>query len=1157
MRRFTISLLSLFFLSLFGDAFLYAQPTLLEPAKTTSTVITSRRPTFKWSQVANATQYEFYLTTTLTDTAVANRTSIPLASTVNKYKKYVSVGTASTDTTFTLADTMLSRNAVGFWKVRAKVGGTWGLWAYPYSYFKVGVMPYQLSDANGFVKINQDTLAAVSSIRFTGGSGLQLLDTTYNAANLLGLGGIGATKDTPIVWSTSSNTDTCSFTYINTAKYGKTGSKVLTVSRGTDGITVNVVLNLETGKSLDLAAAWTPGGAAGGNDNVLFVKSAATKTQLTYPATAATFGPDSIVLSAMYDKNFNEYFGFKSASPIAVSNTQSTGLLKQVLSFSNSSGSLKAYTFSFAVRKTRADYFDTWAKNRPIFISTPATGDTVVTKNKYVAWESFGATPAQIAFSSDGGTTFGNTLNITKDTTALDSAQYSMPNGILRNNCVVQITSSKNDIGRSGVFVLNTPYSYISAPSTGATIALGDHYVIWDNETGGTLTKVDLSLDSGKTYSNVQTINSTSALDSVLYTYAGGKTASAHCFVRVYDATGDTIISDMFSIGKGAATFSISTILGDPASTIYVPVSAADYIAGDSIKSFDIKLTFDSTFVHFDSLIYNTSLDNWITMMDSSNTKSTNLNFVRVAAFKNTTGAGVKNSEIFKLKFTIKDKQELIGQNSTFVIKNSVLAASGNGASALDVAGSVNGTLKIYSSISGSLHYFHEKWDGSTSNTVSGDSIVHYYDSTNTVNNSIWSVVNGYFHLSNREPNNVVNFYPAATEYTSAGLNEITVEDAKLAFADWYDTLSVRAKIAADVNGDGVVNTTDAMAIMQISVDSTYLAGSSLSNWIFVDSTSLATIETGADSLTAWYAGQKHAISYTLTHQRVHQDFFGVLRGDVNFSYGASASVTTLGHKATINRLKTLKPAGSETTTSPALFSTDANVNVRPGDSLWIPLIINPSNNDIGGFNASMQVDPALFTYTGQFKTGASIPQGKNWYVTAKSDANGKLKVAATDFSRNVTPIVQDGPALLFKYVVNKNAKLGATGAIDIQTQSVVDTLMQKVSTLTTGGTTSVTRMGSTVATSFELSQNYPNPFNPTTTIEFALPADSKVDIAIFNLLGQKIATLFSGSQTAGYHQVVWNASKMSSGVYFYMMKATSNADGAKFQTVKKLMLMK
>jgi hypothetical protein len=1217
---------------------LYAQPVLQAPAKTVSTFLTTVKPTFQWLKASDATNgYEFYLTGNAVDTV---STTTPVATTVNKSKRYVSVGTGADDITFTLADTVLQKNTIYYWKVRSKTGSTtFGSWS-KYFYFKTGMPNYLLSNGNAWVKFNHDTLGAITSMKYLQGSGKQLLDTAYNTTNLYGLGGNGAQKDTVISWYTSSNTDTSIFTYQSAIKYGKTGSKIMTVSRGTNGITADVVLKLEDGKTANITTAWTPGGNAAGNDNALFVKNSATKTQLTYPGTEISFGPDSMTLSAMYDQSYSEYFGIKSSSLIAVNTTQKTGLLKQVLSFSNSTGSNKTFTFSFAVRKTRADYFDTWADNRPMIISAPAAGDSLSSTSSKVIWESFGATPYSVAFSSDGGTTFGNpTILSGTDTSSIDTAQYTMPKGPTRNTCVVKLVTSEGDVAQSGVFKLVAPYAditfpktgdsltigqhkivwtnYIGAaftnvavsldsektwsgvitldpastaindstvysffgaketadyaaiklysasdtitseffkiekryatvtsPKTGDNLSTGSHYVVWNNYTGSAVKYVDLSSDSGKTWSGTITLNptSTAVKDSVLYNFYGGKNASLYNIVRVRtDAAADTANSGIFGLGKGTTVFSIPTVFGDPAGTLYVPISATDYLAGDSIKSFDLKLTFDSTFVRFDSLIYNACLNNWITMMDSTNAKDTN--YVRIAAFKNTTGVGVKNSEILRLKFTIKDKQNLIGQSTTFAIMNSVLAASGNGASSLDVSNSINGTFKVYSSISGSLHYLHEKWDGSPSNTISGDSLINYYDSTDAANNSLWPVVNGYFHLSSREPNDAINFYPSASKYMATGLDEITVDDAMLAFADWYDTLSVRAKIAADVNGDGIVNTTDAMAIMQISVDSTYLSSVGLSNWIFIDSTNLATFESASDSLTGWYAKQKHSISYTLTNQRTNQDFFGVLRGDVNFSYGHNAPVNTL------KKTKSSNPA--------ALFSTDAHFNVRPGDDVWIPLNIDPSKNAIGGFNASMQVNPKMLTYSGQFKTGPSIPQGKNWYIAVKSDANGKLKVAATDFSRAITPITQNGPALLFKYTVNKNVQLGTTGSIDIQTQSVVDTIMQKVTSQTSGAQLEVTRMGSAIVTSYALSQNYPNPFNPTTTIEFALPADSKVDIEIFNILGQKMATLFSGYQTAGYHQVVWNASKMSSGIYFSVMKATSNSNGAQFNMVKKLVLMK
>ena len=85
----------------------------------------------------------------------------------------------------------------------------------------------------------------------------------------------------------------------------------------------------------------------------------------------------------------------------------------------------------------------------------------------------------------------------------------------------------------------------------------------------------------------------------------------------------------------------------------------------------------------------------------------------------------------------------------------------------------------------------------------------------------------------------------------------------------------------------------------------------------------------------------------------------------------------------------------------------------------------------------------------------------------------------------------------------------------------------------------------------FALYQNYPNPFNPSTTIEYSLAKAAKVDLSIYNVLGQKIATLVNSRQSAGIQQVVFDASKLSTGVYFYRIQADD------FVQVKKMLLMK
>ena len=72
------------------------------------------------------------------------------------------------------------------------------------------------------------------------------------------------------------------------------------------------------------------------------------------------------------------------------------------------------------------------------------------------------------------------------------------------------------------------------------------------------------------------------------------------------------------------------------------------------------------------------------------------------------------------------------------------------------------------------------------------------------------------------------------------------------------------------------------------------------------------------------------------------------------------------------------------------------------------------------------------------------------------------------------------------------------------------------------------------VPAEYYLSQNYPNPFNPETEINYALPADGMVTLEVYNLLGQRVATLIDEIQAAGTYTVTWNAAEMPSGTYFY-----------------------
>jgi acetyl esterase/lipase len=85
----------------------------------------------------------------------------------------------------------------------------------------------------------------------------------------------------------------------------------------------------------------------------------------------------------------------------------------------------------------------------------------------------------------------------------------------------------------------------------------------------------------------------------------------------------------------------------------------------------------------------------------------------------------------------------------------------------------------------------------------------------------------------------------------------------------------------------------------------------------------------------------------------------------------------------------------------------------------------------------------------------------------------------------------------------------------------------------------------------FRLDQNYPNPFNPSTTIRFGIPHRSHVTMIVYSMLGQTVATLVEGNMESGYHEVKFDGSRLSSGVYFYKIQA-----GDFFQA-KRLILLK
>ncbi len=98
---------------------------------------------------------------------------------------------------------------------------------------------------------------------------------------------------------------------------------------------------------------------------------------------------------------------------------------------------------------------------------------------------------------------------------------------------------------------------------------------------------------------------------------------------------------------------------------------------------------------------------------------------------------------------------------------------------------------------------------------------------------------------------------------------------------------------------------------------------------------------------------------------------------------------------------------------------------------------------------------------------------------------------------------------------------------------------------------TDITDKHNNIPQNIELEQNYPNPFNPSTTIQYQIPKSGLVTIKVYDVLGREVKNLLNQNQSEGSHEINFNASNLSSGIYFYQLKAGN------FISTKKMLLLK
>jgi hypothetical protein len=202
------------------------------------------------------------------------------------------------------------------------------------------------------------------------------------------------------------------------------------------------------------------------------------------------------------------------------------------------------------------------------------------------------------------------------------------------------------------------------------------------------------------------------------------------------------------------------------------------------------------------------------------------------------------------------------------------------------------------------------------------------------------------------------------------------------------------------------------------------------------------------------------------------------------------------------------------------------------GNEVWRKLVISTGGSS-SDMTEDVAVDNAGFIYTLSTMNGYSV--NSQAVTRAYNSAGDSL------WSASYTDPVQ---GLSAKYIFMKS------GSIAVACDQL-NTTSKDVSLIKYSHTTAVNNISSEIPAAFSLKQNYPNPFNPLTNINFSLPSAGFVRVTVFDVTGREIEKLVNEQLSAGTYNVSFDASKHSSGIYFYKLETE------KFSDVKKMILVK
>jgi hypothetical protein len=364
-----------------------------------------------------------------------------------------------------------------------------------------------------------------------------------------------------------------------------------------------------------------------------------------------------------------------------------------------------------------------------------------------------------------------------------------------------------------------------------------------------------------------------------------------------------------------------------------------------------------------------------------------------------------------------------------------------------------------------------------------------------------------------------------------------------------------------------------------------YITGDSYKN---LQSSNYTTVKYNKDGKFIWSRFYDGANGYDVPSSIVYKNNFIYITGGTNSSYANSlkynlngeltwiTNFITVGEKILVDDSNFVYVGGIKKVSDYPLYAISASKYDTSGTLLWSKYWVETNwYNQSSGF-ADLAIDkrgniyvtgwggqdaPYGYSYvtikynsvgdsiwtriyhhayhSSDIPSSISTDKYGNVYVTGKSDSaflNYKMTTLKYDSLGNRKWTARYPVEFTFASSEGKFIKLDSTGNIYITgegdgSSTGLDIIVLKYST-----TTGIRNISNLIPKENKLFQNYPNPFNTTTKIEFAIKENGAAQLIVFDVLGRKVNSLVDGYKTAGKYETIFDASNLSSGIYFYRL---------------------